>query len=101
LRLGGVRIVVSSRKAQMADQAMFRFVGIEPRDEAILVVKSSVHFRADFEPIAADILVCLAPGSMPMDPALLPWTNLADGVRLRPSGPPFRRPATAVSAASA
>jgi microcystin degradation protein MlrC len=100
LRVGGVRIVVSSRKAQMADQAMFRFVGIEPREEAILVVKSSVHFRADFEPIADDILVCLAPGSMPMDPGLLPWTNLADGVRLRPSGPPFRRPATSVSAAS-
>jgi microcystin degradation protein MlrC len=97
LRLGGVRIAVSSRKAQMADRAMFRFVGIEPGDEAILVVKSSVHFRADFEPIAADILVCLAPGSMPMDPGRLPWTNLADGVRLRPSGPPFRRPATAVS----
>jgi microcystin degradation protein MlrC len=96
LRLEGVRIVVSSRKAQMADQAMFRFIGIEPRDEAILVVKSSVHFRADFEPIAGNILVCLAPGSMPMDPGLLPWTNLADGVRLRPQGPPFRRPDKAV-----
>ena len=52
LRIGGVRIVVASRKTQMADQEMYRFVGIEPRDEAILVNKSSVHFRADFEPIA-------------------------------------------------
>ena len=84
--------MVSSRKAQMADQAMFRFVGIEPRDEAILVVKSSVHFRADFEAIAGDILVCLAPGSMPMDPSALPWRKLAEGVRLRPHGPPFNRP---------
>jgi microcystin degradation protein MlrC len=91
LRLGGIRIVVSSRKAQMADQAMFRFVGIEPHNQAILVVKSSVHFRADFEAIAGDILVCLAPGSMPMDPSVLPWANLAEGVRLRPNGPVFRR----------
>ena len=83
--------MVSSRKAQMADQAMFRFVGIEPRDEAILVVKSSVHFRADFEAIAGDILVCLAPGSMPMDPSALPWTNLSEGVRIRPNGQPFKR----------
>ena len=96
LRLGGVRIVVSSRKAQMADQAMFRFVGIEPPEEAILVVKSSVHFRADFEPISRDILVCLAPGSMPMDPGVLPWANLADGVRLRPKGPPFSGSVTLV-----
>ncbi|WP_046867388.1 M81 family metallopeptidase [Microvirga massiliensis] len=91
LRLGGIRIVVSSRKAQMADQAMFRFIGIEPRDQAILVVKSSVHFRADFEPIASEILICTAPGSMPMDPSLLPWTSLAEGVRLRPNGPSFSR----------
>jgi microcystin degradation protein MlrC len=91
LRLRGIRIVVSSRKAQMADQAMFRFVGIEPHEQAILVVKSSVHFRADFEGIASDILVSLAPGSMPMDPSKLPWTNLTEGVRLRPNGTPFRR----------
>jgi microcystin degradation protein MlrC len=32
LRIGGVRIVVASHKAQMADLEMFRFVGIEPRD---------------------------------------------------------------------
>ncbi len=94
LRLEGVQVVVSSRKAQMADQAMFRFVGIEPRQEPILVVKSSVHFRADFEQTAGDILVCLAPGSMPMDPSVLPWTNLTDGVRLRPNGPVFRRSGT-------
>ena len=92
LRLGGIRIVVSSRKAQMADRAMFRFVGIEPRDQAILVVKSSVHFRADFEPIAGEILICTAPGSMPMDPSRLPWTSLSRGIRLRPNGPAFARP---------
>jgi microcystin degradation protein MlrC len=69
LRIGGVRIVVGSRKAQMADQAMYRQVGIEPTEQAILVNKSSVHFRADFEPIAQTILVCAAPGPMPVDPS--------------------------------
>ncbi len=52
LRIGDVRVVVSSHKAQLADQAMYRYVGIEPTEQAILVNKSSVHFRADFEPIA-------------------------------------------------
>ncbi len=32
LRIGDVRVVVSSHKAQLADQAMYRYVGIEPTD---------------------------------------------------------------------
>lgn len=89
LRLGGVRIVVGSRKAQMADRAMYRQVGIEPEEQAILVNKSSVHFRADFEPIAETILVCAAPGPMPVDPASLPWRRLRQGLRTSPLGTPF------------
>lgn len=92
LSVDGVKIVVATYKAQMADQAMYRFVGIEPREQAILVNKSSVHFRADFEPIAETILVCTAPGPMPLDPADLPWTKLADGMRLSPGGRAFRKP---------
>lgn len=89
LRIGDVRIVVGSRKAQMADQAMYRQVGIEPTGQAILVNKSSVHFRADFEPIAETILVCAAPGPMPVDPAVLPWRRLRPGIRTSPLGPVF------------
>ena len=68
----------------MADRSLYRFVGIEPTEQAILVNKSSVHFRADFAPIAEQILVAAAPGPMIADPADLPWTRLRDGVRLRP-----------------
>ena len=48
---------------------MYRYVGIEPTEQAILVNKSSVHFRADFEPIAEKLLICAAPGAMPADTA--------------------------------
>lgn len=89
LRIGGVRIVVASAKVQLADQEMYRFVGIEPTEQAILVNKSSVHFRADFEPIAEAVLICAAPGPMIADPAALPWRRLAPGIRLRPCGPAF------------
>jgi microcystin degradation protein MlrC len=89
LRAGGVRIVVASHKAQMADLEMFRFAGIEPTAQRLVVVKSSVHFRAAFAPIAAEIVLCSSPGAMPADPARLPWTRLAAGVRLRPLGPRF------------
>src|SRR6201994_475900 len=93
LRIGGVRVVVSSHKAQLADQSMYRYVGIEPTAQAILVNKSSVHFRADFEPIAEKLLICAAPGAMPADPSTLPWKHLRPGIRLKPNGPEFA-PAT-------
>jgi microcystin degradation protein MlrC len=89
LRIGGVRVVVSSHKAQLADQAMYRYVGIEPTEQAILVNKSSVHFRADFEPIAEKLLICAAPGAMPADTATLPWTRLREGIRIKPNGTAF------------
>src|SRR6201985_1240785 len=87
LRIGDVRVVVSSHKAQLADQAMYRYVGIEPTEHAILVVKNSVHFRADFEPIAEKLLICAAPGAMPADTATLPWTRLRPGIRIKPNRP--------------
>jgi len=89
LRTGDIRVVVGSRKAQLADQAMFRYVGIEPTEQAILVNKSSVHFRADFEPIAEKLIICAAPGAMPADTAALPWTRLRPGIRIKPNGPAF------------
>lgn len=90
LLIDGVRIVVASNKVQMADQAMFRFVGIEPNEQAMLVVKSAVHFRADFAPIAEEIIVGAAPGFMPMILRQLPWKNLPAGIRLDPCGEAFQ-----------
>jgi microcystin degradation protein MlrC len=92
LRIGDVRAVVASNKTQLADQAMYRFVGIEPTEQKILVNKSSVHFRADFEPIAETLLICAAPGAMPADTADLPWTRLKPGIRIKPNGKAFVPP---------
>ncbi|PVA09143.1 microcystin degradation protein MlrC [Pelagivirga sediminicola] len=89
LRIGGVRVAVSSRIAQMADRELFRFVGISPEDQDMIVVKSSTHFRADFAPIARAILVACAPGPMPLSPADLPFTRLRQGLRLFPNGLAF------------
>jgi len=89
LAIDGVRVVLASKKTQLADQALYRFVGIEPTEQAILVNKSSVHFRADFTPIAHEILVAAAPGPMIADPSQFAWKRLARGLRLRPNGPAF------------
>jgi microcystin degradation protein MlrC len=89
LSLGGVQIVVSSHKDQMLDRNLYRMVGIEPERMKILVNKSSVHFRADFQPIAEAVLVAKAPGPLLADPADYPWARLRKGIRLKPSGPTF------------
>lgn len=75
IRHGGVDVVISSRPQQAADRAMFRHVGLEPDECAIIALKSAVHFRADFEPIAGEIIIVAAPGLSPIDLRELPYRS--------------------------
>jgi microcystin degradation protein MlrC len=86
LRIDGVRIAVSSVKMQIFDRNLYRAAGIDPERMKILVNKSSVHYRADFDSIAAAHLVAKAPGPMAADPADLPWRRVDARLRLRPNG---------------
>jgi len=63
---------------------MFRHLGAEPAQASTLVLKSSVHFRADFGPVAGRIVLVEAPGPNLADPGRLPFTRLPPGMRLRP-----------------
>ena len=89
LGIGGTKIVVTSRKQQAADQAMLRHLGVEPSAAKILALKSSVHFRADFQPIAGEILIVAAAGDNPVDNRVLPYKHLRHGLRLMPLGEAF------------
>jgi microcystin degradation protein MlrC len=80
----GVRVIVVSRKIQAYDRALFHHVGVDPAACAIVALKSSVHFRADFEPIAETVIVATAPGPVVADPAVLDFRNVRAGVRKRP-----------------
>lgn len=90
LSVGGVQVVVSTYKDQMLDRNLYRMAGVEPEAMQILVNKSSVHFRADFQPIAQAVLVAKAPGPHLADPADYPWKRPRPGLRLRPLGPAFQ-----------
>ncbi len=87
LAISGVRILVSSRKQQAADQAMFRHLSIEPAAQKILALKSSVHFRADFQSIAGAILIVASDGPNPVDHRMLTYRKLRPGIRLMPMDP--------------
>ncbi len=82
LRIGDVRIAVSSRKQQAADRAMFRHLRVDPQDFACLALKSSVHFRADFGPLANRVLVVEAPGANIADPGKLRFSKLDPQMRV-------------------
>ena len=95
LMIGGTSIAVTSKRMQALDQAPFRHLGLEPKDQKILVLKSTCHFRAEFEPIAERVIVVISPGGYLADPASYPFRRLRHGVRLRPLGPDFRGPPNA------
>jgi microcystin degradation protein MlrC len=90
LRMGGVSVIVSGGRMQAADQAIFRHLGVEPAEQRVLGLKSSVHFRADFTQLAQEILLVEAPGAFVDRPARLPYRRLRPGVRLGPNGPMSR-----------
>ena len=91
LTIGGVSIVVASKRMQAYDQDIFRHIGVAPEKQKILVLKSTCHFRADFDPIAEKTLVAVAPGAHIVDSTRYPFQYLREGVRLLPNGPEFKR----------
>ena len=62
LKIGGVEVVVASRRKQLLDAEMVRGVGIELGEKRLLVVKSAVHFRADVGRLAETIFDADTPG---------------------------------------
>lgn len=62
LVVGGVEIVVSSQRRQCFDAEMLRIAGVDPTSRRLLVLKSAVHFRADFGPLASRIFDADTPG---------------------------------------
>lgn len=59
---GGVEIIVNEHRFQPVDPEAARCVGIDPAHRKIVVLKSAVHYRASYEPIAAEIIEVDGPG---------------------------------------
>jgi microcystin degradation protein MlrC len=62
-----VEVIVAERRVQPYDLAVFRSQGIEPTERKILVVKSVVHFRGAFMPIAKEVIEVDTPGLTSID----------------------------------
>ncbi len=59
---GGIEVVCNTFRHAANDANSLRSVGIEPTKRQIVVIKSSVHYRADFTPLVKEIVEVDAPG---------------------------------------
>ncbi len=77
VRVDGIEILVVSNAAQIWDQQQFKAFGIDPQAKAIVALKSAQHFRAAFEPIADEVIVCDSGALCAPDCSALPFRNVA------------------------
>ncbi|MCC6008550.1 MAG: M81 family metallopeptidase [Rhodobacteraceae bacterium] len=71
----GVGVILAGGRMQASEPGLLRHLGIDPAEVPILAVKSSVHFRAAYEPMARAVLLARAPGRVEMDLARLELTR--------------------------
>lgn len=62
VRADGVQIVLTSRRSMPFDAEQLRCLGIEPKEQNILVVKAAVAWKAAFGDIAKRVLIVDTPG---------------------------------------
>ncbi len=84
---GDIQVVVSSERIQCLDRALFTHFGADPDRTGIICVKSTAHFRADFEPGSRGVFNVAAPGTFLCQLEDVPYRNLRPGVRLGPLSP--------------
>ena len=55
IRVGGVEVVLITKRTQALGLELFTNLGIDPRAKKVVVVKSTNHFMAAFGPIAKKV----------------------------------------------
>ncbi len=58
IRVGEIDILITTLARQMLDLQQFKTFGIEPEQKRVVAIKSMQHFRAAFEPMAGQVIVC-------------------------------------------
>jgi microcystin degradation protein MlrC len=84
LKQNGVEVLVATIRQQPIHTETFSHLGVDPRARKIVALKSSVHFRAGFQPIACEVITCASPGTNLADPADFTYKKLPAGIRRSP-----------------
>jgi len=76
LRVDGIDILITSLARQILDLQQFKAFGIDPEQKRVVAIKSMQHFRAAFEPIAGEIIVCDSGALCTPDYCNMPYKNV-------------------------
>ncbi|VVD68250.1 microcystin degradation protein MlrC [Pandoraea horticolens] len=74
--IGAARIVVTERTHEAWDHGVFTCVGLDPRNERFLLLKSRMYCRPVFVPISAGLVECDSDGVTSSNYALFPFSHL-------------------------
>ena len=75
LEIAGNQVLINSQPKQVLDPELFRKHGIKPEAENLLVVKSSIHYRAGFGTFAREMIPVVVPGYAPPTPEGYTYKN--------------------------
>ena len=75
VEVGNVKIILCSIRVQPADRAALHLFGLEPETCPVVAVKSAVHYRASYEPVAGRILEVSTKSLGPIDPRALHYEH--------------------------
>ena len=76
LSIGRIRLLISERPVPTTDPELYRSHGIEPRDMKLVLVKSPLGMRTEYEPIARSIIIVNSPGCCSPDLTSLPFVRM-------------------------
>jgi microcystin degradation protein MlrC len=74
---GRARILVTERPHEPFDLGVFTHAGLDPRRCRYVMLKSRIHYRAGFKPIAAHIVECAGEGVTNADLSVYPYRKLS------------------------
>eukprot|EP01132_Coremiostelium_polycephalum_P012534 gene12534-15318_t len=79
IRLEGtdIEVILNTNRTQTFEPDIFSNLGIEPAAKDILLVKSTNHFHAGFEPVAAEIIYIDAGAPYPSNPKKTDYRKLS------------------------
>ncbi|MCB0026801.1 MAG: M81 family metallopeptidase, partial [Anaerolineales bacterium] len=82
LRVGGVNILLTTRKTPPFDLGQLRHIGIEPETQKMIVIKSAVAYRAAYLPIAAGVIEMDTAGLCTADLSRFPYQHWRPNIKV-------------------
>jgi microcystin degradation protein MlrC len=73
IEVAGVHFILASERTQCFHPTVFTALGLDPTTLRSVVVKSTNHFRAGFDPIATETVYVDTPGAIRADFASIPY----------------------------